>query len=500
MGTLKGLLSDQCAMSNKQAQPDTLPLTPRQLEIFGLMAKGLSNKEICNLLGISNNTVKIHVAAILRNLDVANRTEAVFAYKEMLQGEAPSPGEKSQLLVSDRIGRPAIAVLPFAEGSGSREDAQLSEGVVEELLDHLSSWQWFPVIAYGSSRRFDEPDIDLRSVGEQLGAAYLIGGSLRRNKERVKVSIRLTQTQTGQRIWSRTFDLSTEDLFELQAEIARQVVQVLAPELIDAEASKSRNKPKTAFSTWELICQGMWHLNRGGKQDTDLAYTLFTDAIEQDAEFGLAWVGRVGVHQKRLYEQTAENPRESVAELVQDAQTCLRLEPRVAHSHACVGLAHILLGQQDSAILHLEQALQLNPSSSRALILLAQAYGMVGRLDECILHAEELVRIDPISASSYRHRAILGVCYFAKDEYDESLRWANSAVASRPDMPNTYLPLIAAHVGLGNQTEAEQALAQLHAHCPEFVLSRHIDMMRPFTRADLLEKFTDALAKVGLTA
>ena len=108
-------------MGAQGEQADSLPLTPRQLEIFGLMAKGLSNREICELLGISNNTVKIHVAAILRNLDVANRTEAVFAYKEMLEQTGASHDGR-RLEVSDRIGRPAIAVLPFTNLATTEDD------------------------------------------------------------------------------------------------------------------------------------------------------------------------------------------------------------------------------------------------------------------------------------------------------------------------------------------------------------------------------------------
>lgn len=465
------------------------------------MAKGLSNREICELLGISNNTVKIHVAAILRNLDVANRTEAVFAYKEILQQPGTSASNDASLLqVSDRIGRPALAVLPLVNMDASTEDAQLGDGVVEELLDLLSAWHWFPIIAFGSSKRFANSDQSLQSVGEQLGAAYLVGGSFRRDKQQVKISIRLTQTSTGQTVWSRSFERRLDDIFDLQSEIARSVVQVLAPELIDAEANQTRNNPPASFSTWQLVCQATWHLNQDTAAHTDQAYELFTQAIEQDPEFGLSWVGRVGVHQKRLYKQIAPNPKETVAALVEDAQTSLRLEPRVSHSHTSVGLAHILMGQQEPAISHLEQALLLNPSSSRALLLLAQAYGMVGRLDECIMHTEELLKIDPCSPGSYGHRTILGMSHFVNGDFDAALQWANSAVASRPDVPNTYLPLIAAHVGAGNLVDAKAALEKLHSNCPKFELARHVDMMRPFTRPDLLEKMIDALAQVGLTA
>ena len=462
------------------------------------MAKGLSNREICELLGISNNTVKIHVAAILRNLNVANRTEAVYAYREMLESMAAGPASK-QLAVSDRIGRPTLAVLPFVSSSNAEEDSLIAEGVVEELLDRLSSWQWFPVIAYGSSKHFAQQDLDLMSAGEQLGASYLITGNLRRDGQRAKVSARIIQVANGQSIWSHGFEVGTDDLFALQADIARQIVFAIAPELIDAEVQSSASVSPADFSIWQLVCQGTWHLNRDTPADTQEAYGLFSEAIDRDPNFGLAWVGRVGANQKRLYEQAATDRAACVAELVSDAQACMRVEPRASHSHACLGLAHILMGQQDAAIAELEHALALNPSSSRALILLAQAYGMSGRLEECILRTEELIALEPLSPAAFRHYAILGMSHFSLGNFPEAIHWGNRAVGVRPDRGNSYLSLIAGYVGNGEQERAEATVAELHRQVPTFHLGKLVEMMRPFTRPDILEEVMQAWRQAGLS-
>ncbi len=483
-------------MGAQGEQADSLPLTPRQLEIFGLVAKGLSNREICELLGISNNTVKIHVAAILRNLNVANRTEAVFAYKEMLE-ETSVSHDGRRLEVSDRIGRPAIAVLPFTNLAPTEDDEHICEGVVEELLDRLSSWQWFPVIAYGSSRHVEQEALDIATAGEQLGASYLITGTLRRSDNQARVSARIVQVASGQSVWSRSFDVATDDLFALQSDIAQQIVLTIAPELIDAEAQNISADKAADFTTWQLVCKGTWHLNRSTAEDTEQAYALFTEALERDPNFGLAWAGRVGVNQKRIFDQTAVDARQCGLDLLADAQACMRVEPRAAYSHSCLGAAFLLTGNNDAAITHLEQAIAINPSSSRALVALAQAYGMNGRLEECIMHAEELVRLDPMSPSSFRHRAILGVTNCVARDFEEAIRWGKSAVAHSPQRGNTYLPLIAGYVGNGQLEEAKQTVTEMRIHAPDFKVERHMDFMR-FSKRELLDPYIELLRTAGL--
>lgn len=484
-------------MTGAAANDSTLPLTPRQLDVFRLMAKGLSNRDICGRLGISNNTVKIHVAAILHALNAANRTEAVFAYRDLLNGEGGGDGER--LRMADRIGRPAIAVLPFEDLASGEVESYLGAGVVEELIDRLSAWRWFPVISSGSSRRFAGCDLTAVEIGSELKAAYLLLGSLRRSGGQVRLTAHLAETEQGQVVWSHAYDLSTDELFELQSEIARQIVHSVAPELINAEAQIARHERSSAFGTWQSVCQGTWLLNQGSRDDVTQAMALFDQSAVDDPGFSLAWNGRVCGRQKQLYEQWTPDPKRTVADLFDDAKTCHRLEPRAAHSHANLGLAHILLGQREPAIDHLERAVATNPSSTRALVLLAQAYGMCGRLDECIMHLEDLLRIDPLSPTSNRYQVILGMCHYVSDRFDEGIRWSRRAIAADPGATGGYLALIGAHVEKGDMEGAARSLAELRAHAPDFELSGRIAMMRPFTEPALLERLIDALARVGLT-
>ena len=471
-------------------------LTPRQLEVFQLLSRGLSNREICDLLGISANTVKIHVASILRTLNVTNRTEAVYAYRYML-GETNA---SVNLELVDRIGRPSIAVLPMELiGDTEQNIRHLVRGVEEELLSRLSAWQWFPVVALASSRHAMSQSNDPIALGTTLRARYLIGGSMRRDDSRIRATMHLIETNEAKTLWSGGFDLSLEDIFAMQTEVAKQVVADIAPELITAEANMSRYRASAEFSVWDNVCLGAWHMHRMTPKDSLAALDHFNAAIQQDDEFGLAFSGKVSTHQMRLYQQWSDDREETLRDLLTAAQQTLRLEPKASYAHSSIGLGHILSGDRRQALIHLEQAVQLNPSSTTGLNLLGQAYGMSGRLDDCIMHMEDLLRIDPFSSSAYIYHNVLGMCHYLQHRYEEGVQWSESSIGLNPKATGAYVSLIAAHVEDGDQKAAEAVLTRLRQQSPNFRLRSLFDMMQAFTQPEMLQRLRDTLGRVGLT-
>ncbi len=473
-------------------------LTPRQMEIFHLMAKGLSNKEICELLGISANTVKIHVTGILRALDVTNRTEAVFVYNEMMGRTAPDTLQERLRLV-DRLGRPALAVLPFENLQPGDTDDYVLQGLVEELLVRLSAWRWFPVITYASSRRFDPQMDDPQTMGSALGAQYLIYGSLRRHGQKIRITTRLVDTPSRREVWARNFDAAAEDLFTLQEEVARQIVAVMAPELILAEArSAVADNGPVDQSAWLQVCKGMWHLAQHSAGDAHEAEQCFDLAIELAPEFSLGWHGRVCALQQQLFEQWTDDPAKTTRALLAAANQGYQLNPESAYALTDLGLANILQGKRAVALDLLERAASFNPSSPRALSMLAQAQGMAGDLDQCIMHLEDLLRIDPHSRSSARYRTIIAMCHNVAGRPDDSIQWGRDALARDPQAAGAYLAMISSYVDLGDVDAAAAAVSALQEQHPEFDVNRRLDMLRPFARPELFDKLAANLRSAGL--
>ena len=463
------------------------------------MAKGLSNREICGLLEISQNTVKIHVAAVLRALDVSNRTEAVFAYKGIVENPTQDQEQPvNRMRLADRLGRPTIAVVPFQDLTEGKSQSHVLEGVVDELLVRLSSWRWFPIIAFASSRRFDPIENDPQTIGSQLGADYLIYGSLRLTKEKVRVTVRLVKSDSAQEVWNRSFDVAATDLFELQEQVATQMVRVMAPEFVSAEIAHLPQVLSPSSSAWDCVCLGLYNMNLYTQESVVQAQTFFTQALEAAPEYSLAWHGKITALEIEVFEQWASDPGASIEKICQSAQANFRANPNDALALTDMGLAAIFLGQQDQAIGYLEHAVSINPSSVRALMLLAQALGMRGDLDDCILYLEELLKLDPYSRASARYQSIIASCHVSAGRAEEGVRWAKEALNADPNATGAYMTLVAGYVDMEDMEAAQTWVEKLRQAAPDFDTAHRLRLMQPLTNPENFQILSERLARAGL--
>ncbi len=465
-------------------------LTPRQLEILTLLSKGLSNRDICELLHISNNTVKVHVATILRALGVANRTEAASAYQRLL-GEQDDVGVRVR--TAHELGRPMIAVLPF-DNLASAEDADhLAAGFVDDLITRLSGWRWFPVIASVTTNRFAQTDTDLQQLREELGAGYVIKGSVRLSGERVRVSAHLLETERGTGVWSDAFDASVHDVLSTQDEIARRIVACLAPELMEMEGKTHEDEPHTDFDAWRLTMMGMWSLAHRTREDVVRAAELFERALALDPRFSLAWYGRTWCHHHNVIEQWAEDRAEEVARLEHAAAECVRTDPNGAPAQTVAGLVEMIRGNNGKAISHLERAASLNPSSTQALSLLGQCYGLTGRADECIAVLEDALMLNPYSPTVWLMQAVMALAHFVAQRHEEAIEWSRTALNGRPQMITPHLTLCASLVEKGEVAAGRQVIADMRRLRPEYALNDFVDLIGRSADPDIVARISAAL-------
>ena len=147
--------------------------------------------------------------------------------------------------------RPAVAVLPFENMSGDPDQEFFADGLTEDLITALSQWRSFPVIARNSTFAYKGQSPDIRKVGEELGARYVIEGSVRKSGNRLRVTAQLINTDTGHHVWAERYDRDVEDFFDLQDEITRQISAVIAPELDRAEHLRSVKKRAEKLDAWD---------------------------------------------------------------------------------------------------------------------------------------------------------------------------------------------------------------------------------------------------------
>ena len=278
------------ATSEPTSSPADVGLTGRQIDVLALMMRGQSNKAICRALGLAEPTVKNHVSAILKALNVASRTEAVIrvgalGWKLPALTEDPSNIEhKPTQRVLALPDKPSITVLPFTNLSGDPTHDYFVDGMVEDITMTLGRLPWLFVIASSSAFTYKGRAVDVRQVGADLGVRYLLRGSIRKDGDRIRVAIQLADASHGGQIWTERFEGSFNDIFSMQDRVAAQVSAMIAPTLRSKEVERARRKPTDNLTAYDLFLRAI-PPHRDSLAQNRESLRLLYKAIELDPSF-----------------------------------------------------------------------------------------------------------------------------------------------------------------------------------------------------------------------
>jgi TolB-like protein len=467
------------------------PLTARQREVLELVGKGLTNPEICRVLGISRGTVKIHLAAIYRALEVTNRTEAAVAFAQL----PPATEPRADALATQNARR-ALAVLPFDVFGGAEADADFADGLVEELVTRLSRFTWFAVIARQSSFQYPRRANDLVRVGRELGAAYLVEGSVRRADGRVRVTVQLIEAAGAAHVWAETYDFAFAEVFDVQDRIARAVAAALHPELMQAALGSARSDARPDPDAWLVAMRGHAHLEARDREENQRAIAAFERALALDADCLLAAFGAAMAHYHALFLQWAADPPAAVAAVRAHAESCARIAPDDPYSLCAQGIAALLSGDLDRAISKMRGAVERNPSYARGFSFLGQLVAMRGDPEEGIRSMEEAIRLSPRDPMLFSMIGSIGIAHFAQGRLEQAYERLHRSLELRDAEPVLWAVLVAATALLGRKKEARLALEELRRVSPRFSLAAFQRVAGPAQRA-YLDRLASGLRAAG---
>jgi len=193
-----------------------------------------------------------------------NIARPVRAYKVATGGGSATAPETPTLARPDK---PSIAVLPFANMSGDPEQEYFADGITEDIITMLAGWRVFPVIARNSTFTYKGKAIDIKTVGRELGARYVLEGSVRKSGGRVRVTAQLIEADSGHHLSAERYDRDRADLFDVQDEIVTAIVGTIEPELLKFERNRIVDRPQQNENAYELYQRGMWHHYQHSKGD-----------------------------------------------------------------------------------------------------------------------------------------------------------------------------------------------------------------------------------------
>jgi len=388
--------------------------------------------------------------------------------------------------------RPAVAVLPLDDLSG--DQAYFSDGLTEDLITALTLWRSFLVIARNSTFSFKGRTVDVKQVALELGAGYIVEGSVRKAGGRVRVAVQLIDGATGHHVWAGKYDRELHDIFALQDELTLQIAAVVAPELERAEVKRAGTKRPGDFDAWDFYLRGVTLLTQFTAAGNRAARTMFEQAISLDPEYADACTGLAVSHNRDLLLQCTADREASLRHAMAAARRAVALDPSSAAAHSVLGTVHIWRGENDLALAEARLAFDLNPYDALNLHSLGNKSDLAGDPEgiECMVRAQQLNPLDP---DRHSHLCFLARAYVNARRYDEAEAAARAALQRRPDYPHAHFILAIVLAHLGREAEARAALARCEQAQPGFAASRAD--WRPYVDDAANRHLREGLRKAG---
>jgi TolB-like protein/class 3 adenylate cyclase/Tfp pilus assembly protein PilF len=420
---------------------------------------------------------------------------ATWWWQGIRQGiEAPGSVERSVSEIARPLSsRPTVAVLPFLTLSTDTAEDYFGDGLTEDIISALGRFSQLAVLARNAVFPYKGRQLRSEELGRELGARYLVEGSVRRTSEHVRISVQLVDASKGTLLWSTQYDAEPKDIFSIQDNITRQVTGTLAVKLTKLEQARSAAKPPNKLEAYDLVLRGRASMARLTRSANVEARSLFQRAIDIDPDYAAAYVGLGRTYSRSVTLGWTDQPVETLKRIQNLATTAIRLDASNTSAHALLGIVYLQFREYDRAIDELKLALDLNPSDAETYGALDNALVFTGALEEAINAGETAIRFDP--NLDVTRMWGLGTAYFLVGRTADATRVMEQIVAREPGYGFAHLILTAVYSDAGRLDDAAQAATAVRKLDPFFDTDSFGSLFRnPDHRATIVS----SLHKAGL--
>jgi adenylate cyclase len=315
---------------------------------------------------------------------------------------------------------PSIVVLPFQNLSEDQKNDYFVDGITEDLITDLSKVGGLFVISRSTAFSYKGRSVSISELAGELGVRYVLEGSIRRAGDRIRVNAQLIDAKTDRHLWAERYDRQLTDVFAVQDDVKREIVDALEVKLSAGERSELTRKPPSSLEAYEYYLRARQAMLEGEQRSLQLAYWAFEKAIELDPAFaeayaGLAMASAVDYSGGSAWSDWARPPSTTHATVERMSQRALALKPGLALAELAMVRLRLAEFRFDDALRHVERAVALEPGSSEVLNFHARVLTALGRHAEAKPIIEEAFRRNPKApADQYE---TLGMIQFALGEY-----------------------------------------------------------------------------------
>ena len=391
----------------------------------------------------------------------------------------------------------AIAVLPFTNMSGDPEQEYFSDGISEDIITDLSKIAGLMVIARNSSFAYKGRSVDVRTVGRELGVQSVLEGSIRRSGNRARITAQLIDATSGGHLWGARYDRDLADIFEVQDDVTRRIVDALKVTLSPAEKERLADTKTPNLTAYDYVLRGREFMlgNERSRETFEQATTYFKKALEHDPDYSQAYACLGFAHIFDYQNRWTNDPDSSLLLAKQYARQAIDKDPNEPLARCVSAMAASLEKDLDQARSEIDVALSLNPNFALAHNLRGSNRIYSGQPLEAIPELEQGMHLDPALSSQFLH--FLGMAYLLAGKYETAAALLKQRILLVPQTDFSRALLASALGHLGEFEEARRIWGELKEINPSYAFVEHVGR-QPFRRQEDVERIADGLRRGGL--
>ncbi len=350
----------------------------------------------------------------------------------------------------------SVAVLLFTNQSGDAAQDYFADGLTEDITRALGRFKQLTVLAYGAVLPYRGKQLAPMEMGHALNARYLVGGSVRRAGDQVRVTVQLTDASNGTQLWAEQYDEKFTDIFQLQDRIARKVAGMLATNLQQIALQQSLKKPTSNLAAYDLLLRARAEANETTRAGNRMAREMLEKVIAMQPNYADALAELADATFQRAASGWSEFVDQDIDTAIKLAQKALEADDDSALAHSVLARAYTVQQRYELALAESERALQINPSDADVQATRAAVLLWTGDIDGSIAAGELAMRVN--ANVGPEHALNLGIAYLLKKRFADAVKLLENARIRYPAYPTLDFPLAGAYAELGRDAEAADAL------------------------------------------
>jgi adenylate cyclase len=436
--------------------------------------------------------------SVLTSVGILILIAAVVAVWQFALRPSPPALEKAdpKKMVLPLPDKPSIAVLPFVNMSDDPKQEFFSDGISEDIINALVRWPPILVIPRASSFIYKGKSVDVKQVGREMGVRYVVEGSVRREGNRLRITVQLIDTTSLQHLFSERYEREMKDIFVIQDEITMKVLTAMQVSLYGSGTPSSPEKGTKNIDAYVKILEADVHKEIMNRASQAQARRLAEEATVLDPEYARAYSALAGViGNEVLLGVYEENRPEALKRAMELAQKAVQIDDSSSNAHSVLGYITLLNRDYDKAIAETERAVALAPNSVAAQYRLGYCLYSAGRTEEAIPILKKAVALSPIPPA----RALSHLCIASRKarRYEEAVAVCRQLLQREPNHVLAHLTLAATFVEMERMEEAQAEIIEVLRIDPKYTV-KLVPRAFPWKDQSEIDRLIDSLRKAGL--